>query len=93
MSSRILSVNAYTTLDLVSARLETHDDSLSLDGVLNVATEDECPDRVILGIELDTVGVDAVPAHADRIELTPDQAEAVAESLQDYADDVRSASH
>ncbi|WP_425433111.1 DUF6360 family protein, partial [Haloquadratum walsbyi] len=30
MSNRILSVNAYTTLDLVSARLETHDDSLSL---------------------------------------------------------------
>lgn len=92
MSNRILSVNAYTTLDLVAARIETHETGLSLDGVVDVTTEDAHPNRVVLGIELDTVGVDAVPPHADRVLLTPDQAESVAESLQDYADDARSSS-
>jgi len=89
MSNRITTVNAYTTLDLVAAQVETHETALSLDGVVDVATEDESPGRVVLSVELDTVGVDEITPHADRVRLTPEQAETLADDLNEYAEDAR----
>lgn len=87
MTNRILSVNAYTTLDLVDAAVETHETTAELDGVVDVTTEDDHPDRVTLAVELDAVGVDAVAAHVDRIRLTADQARALAAALDEHASD------
>lgn len=84
-----MTVNAYTTLALVAARIETHETALSLDGVVDVAVADDSPDRVVLSVELDTVGVDEMPSHADRVELTPEQAETLAGDLREYAADAR----
>jgi hypothetical protein len=92
MSNRITTVNAYTTLALVAARIETHETALSLDGVVDVAVADDPPDRVVLSVELDTVGVDEVTPHADRIDLTPEQAETLADDLREYAADARAES-
>ncbi|TKX85343.1 hypothetical protein EXE43_14160 [Halorubrum sp. SS5] len=89
MSNRITTVNAYTTLDLVAARIETHETVRELDGVVDVGIGDDAPDRVRLSVELDTVGVDAVTPHADRVELTPEQAETLADDLRRYAEDAR----
>ena len=92
MSNRITTVNAYTTLALVAARIETHETALSLDGVVDVAVADDPPDRVVLSVELDTVGVDEVTPHADRVDLTPEQAETLADDLWEYAADARAES-
>lgn len=92
MSNRITTVNAYTTLDLVAAEVETHETALSLNGVVDVAVADDDSDRVVLSVELDTVGVDAVTPHADRVRLTPEQAETLADDLNEYAEDARAAS-
>lgn len=92
MSNRITTVNAYTTLDFVVARIETHETVLSLDGVVDVAVADDSPDRVVLSVELDTVGVDEVTPHADRVRLTPEQAETLADDLLEYAADARAES-
>lgn len=92
MSNRITTVNAYTKLDLVAARIETHETARELDGVVDVGVGNDAPDRVRLSVELDTVGVDAVTPHADRVELTPEQAETLAEDLKAHAEEVRSGS-
>ena len=86
MTNRLLSVNAYTTLDLVAAEIETHDAVVDLDGVADVTVEDAHPNRVTLAVESDTVGVDAVGAHADRLRLTPEQARRLGAALNEHAD-------
>jgi len=88
VSNRLLSVNAYTTLDLVATEIETRDAAVDLDGVVDVTVEDGHPDRVTLAVESDTVGVDAVGAHADRLRLTPEQARTLGAALSEHADRV-----
>ena len=87
MSHRILSVTAYTTLDLVTAAVETAETSLDTDGVVNVSVTDTHPDRVTLGVELDLVETESLPTHADRVRLSPTQARSLAADLERYADE------
>jgi len=54
--------------------------------VLNVTASDERPDRVELQFELDGLDVERLPNHADRVDLTPEQARTVAAALTRYAD-------
>jgi hypothetical protein len=87
MSHRILSVTAYTTLDLVTAEVATAETSLVTDGVVDVSVADAHPNRVTLGVELDLVETEAIPAHADRVRLSPTQARSLAADLERYADE------
>ncbi|WP_256685906.1 DUF6360 family protein [Halococcus qingdaonensis] len=91
MSDRILKVNAYTTLDLLDGRAEGHGFEEHALAVLNVTADRNDPDAVKLQLELDNTDLDAVPAHADEIELTPEQARTVATALEDRAATVEGA--
>lgn len=88
MNERVTSVTAYTSLDFVDAAALGHEWSESTSGVVNVSspTESTPTDRVELQIELDVVGVDRLPTHADRVDLTPEQARTLAEALLERAD-------
>jgi|AntDeeMetageno50_2_1112565.scaffolds.fasta_scaffold00053_19 hypothetical protein len=86
MNERITSVTAYTTLDLVDGAALGHDWTENGSGVLNVTASDERPDRVELQFELDGLDVERLPNHADRVDLTPEQARTVAAALTRYAD-------
>ncbi|EMA48329.1 hypothetical protein C448_03601 [Halococcus morrhuae DSM 1307] len=88
MSDRILKVNAYTTLDLLDGRAEGHGFEEDALAVLNVTADRKNPDAVKLQLELDNTDLDAVPAHADEIELTPEQARTVAAALEERAETV-----
>ncbi|OYR57801.1 DUF6360 family protein [Halorubrum halodurans] len=85
MSDRLLRVNAYTTLDFVDARARGHDFEADAPGVVNVTAPREDPDRVDLQVELDDTGIDALPAHADEVALSPAQARTLAEALESAA--------
>ncbi|MFC4450677.1 DUF6360 family protein [Halorussus aquaticus] len=91
MADRVLKVNAYTTLDLVEARAEGHDFEESAYATLNVTAPRNDPDRVELQFELDNTSLDALPAHADRADLSPEQARALAADLEKYAERVEEA--
>ena len=88
MTERVSSVTAYTTLDFVDAEAIGHEWRDSTSGVVNVSspTEPTATDPVELQVELDIVGSDHLPTHADRVNLTPDQARTVAAELLDAAD-------
>ena len=92
MNERVTAVTAYTTLDFVDAEALGHEWSEAASGVVNVSSSPESTprDRVELQIELDVVGVDRLPTHADRIDLTPEQARTLAEDLIERADEVDS---
>lgn len=86
MNERITSVTAYTTLEFVDCAALGHDWTEEGSGVLNVSAPDEGPDRVELQFELDGLDVERLPSHADRIDLTPEQARTVAAALTRYAE-------
>jgi hypothetical protein len=86
MNERITSVTAYTTLDLVDGAAVGYDWTEEGSGVLNVTASDEESDRVELQFELDGLDIDRLPNHADRVDLTPEQARTVAAALTRYAD-------
>lgn len=88
MTNRLLRVNAYTTLDLVDARVRGHDFETTALGVVNVSTPRETPDYVDLQVELDDTDLESLPAHVDEITLSADQARALAEALESAADRV-----
>jgi len=88
MSDRILSVNAYTTLDLLEGEAETHEFSESAYAVVNATAPRKQPDHVKLELELDNAELEQLPAHADRVRLTPDQARELAADLEKYASKV-----
>ena len=86
MADRILRVNAYTTFDLLDGVVEGHGFEEEALTVLNVTTDSrEDPDHVELQVELDNTELDDVPAHADRVTLSPDQARELATELESYA--------
>ncbi|WP_435160154.1 DUF6360 family protein [Halorubrum sp. SY-15] len=91
MSDRLLRVNAYTTLDLVDARVRGHDFEATALGVVNVSTPRETPDHVDLQVELDDADVKSLPAHADEITLSADQARTLAGALESAANRVEGA--
>ncbi|WP_049970920.1 DUF6360 family protein [Haladaptatus cibarius] len=80
MADRVLSVNAYTTFDLIDAVAEGHGWTEEAVGVLNVKTPrgEDAPDEVLLQLELDNTGLEHLPAHADTVTLSPEQARELA---------------
>jgi len=90
MSDRILSVTAYTTLDLIEGEAEAHEFTESAYAVVNATAPRKQPDHVKLELELDNAELEVLPAHADRVRLTPDQARTLAADLEKYADKVES---
>lgn len=87
MADRIIKVNAYTTFDLLDGEAEGHGWTEESLAVLNVSTGDG---DVVLEMELDNTETENIPAHAERVRLTPDHARALAEELESYADRVES---
>jgi hypothetical protein len=85
MSDRLLAVNAYTTLDLIDGEAEGHDFTESAYAVVNATAPRKQPDHVKLELELDNTELDHLPAHADRVRLTPEQARELAADLEKYA--------
>ena len=85
MSDRLLRVNAYTTLDLIEGEAEAHDFTESAYAVLNATAPRKNPDHVTLEMELDNAELEQLPAHADRVRLTPEQARTVAADLEKHA--------
>jgi len=85
MSDRLLSVNAYTTLDLIDGEAEAHDFTESAYAVVNATAPRKKPDHVTLELELDNAELKHLPAHADRVRLTPEQARELASELERYA--------
>ncbi|MFC6719474.1 DUF6360 family protein [Natrialbaceae archaeon GCM10025810] len=91
MSSRLMTVNAYTTLDLVDAVVTGHEFESETYAVVNATADEEGPDRVRLQFELDTVAEERLPAHMTDLELTPAQARTLAAELEGHADRVEDA--
>ena len=88
MSDRLLSVNAYTTLDLLDGEAEAHEFTESAYAVVNATAPRKNPDHVKLELELDNAELEHLPAHADRVRLTPEQARTIAADLEKYASKV-----
>ncbi len=88
MSDRILSVNAYTTFDLLDGEAQAHDFTEEAYAVVNATAPRKQPDHVKLEMELDNSQLTHLPAHADRVRLTPEQARTLAAELEKYADRV-----
>ncbi|TQQ82223.1 DUF6360 family protein [Halonotius roseus] len=88
MSDRLLSVNAYTTLDLLEGEAEAHEFTESAYAVVNATAPRKNPDHVKLEMELDNAELEHLTAHADRVRLTPEQARTIAADLEKYADKV-----
>lgn len=91
MADRIMTVNAYTTLDLVDAAAEGHGFDEDAYATVNVTSPRVDPDHVEFAVELDNTELDALPAHADRLRLTADQARELAAALESEADAVAAA--
>ncbi|RLM53391.1 hypothetical protein DVK02_14245 [Halobellus sp. Atlit-31R] len=91
MPDRILTVNAYTTLDLVDATARGHDFEDAAVAVLNVTAPRENPDHVTLQLELDNAQLDSLPAHADEVTLSATEARTLADALASHAADVEAA--
>ncbi|WP_408960356.1 DUF6360 family protein [Natrinema sp. 74] len=85
MADRLMTVNAYTTLDLVDAVAKGHDFETESVAVVNATTEKTDPDCVRLQFELDNMTEEHLPAHMEELELTPEQARTIAADLEDHA--------
>jgi hypothetical protein len=92
MADRVLSVTAYTTFDLVDAIVEGHGWTEEAPAVLNVTTPrgEDAPDEVLLQLELDNTALDNLPAHAETVPLSAEQARELAGELERYADSIDS---
>ncbi|MFC6905238.1 DUF6360 family protein [Halalkalicoccus tibetensis] len=92
MPDRIMKVNAYTTFDLLDGEAKGHgwtDEALA---ILNVTAPREDPDHVSLELELDNTDLENLPAHADSVTLSAEQARTLAADLEKQADRVDAAS-
>jgi hypothetical protein len=85
MADRILSVNAYTTLDFVEGHAEGHGWEENAVAVCNATAPRHEPDHVKLQVELDNTDLERLPAHADEVRLTPEQARNLAAALESNA--------
>lgn len=91
MADRIMTVNAYTTLDLVEAEAEGHGFTEEAYATLNVTSPRNDPDAVTLQLELDNTELETLPAHADAVSLSPDEARTLAAELEEHARKVEDA--
>ncbi|PSP98672.1 hypothetical protein BRC89_07380 [Halobacteriales archaeon QS_4_70_19] len=91
MVDRLMTVNAYTTLDLVDAVAEGHGFEEEAFATLNVTSPRKNPDHVSLQLELDNTQLTELPAHAETLTLTPEQARTIADDLAKHAAEVEAA--
>jgi hypothetical protein len=82
-----MDVNAYTTLDFADGVVERPGGSEEAVAVVNATHPRDDPDYVELQVEMDATDID-LPAHADTVQLTPDQARELAADLEAAADSV-----
>jgi hypothetical protein len=85
MPDRIMTVNAYTTLDLLDGRAEGHGFEEEAFATLDVTSPRKEPDHVSLQLELDNTELEHLPAHADSVTLSAEQARTLAADLEEYA--------
>jgi len=86
-----MTVNAYTTFDLLDGEITGHGFDEEALAVLNVTSPKKNPDHVSLQLELDNTQLDSVKPHADKVTLTPAQAREMAAELEKHADKVETA--
>jgi len=91
MADRVLSVNAYTTFDLLDAVAEGHGWTDEAMAVLNVTTPRKNPDEVLVQLELDNGSLGELPAHAETVSLSADEARTLAAELERHAEKVEDA--
>ncbi len=91
MADRLISVTAYTTLDLVDAVAKSHEFTEETYGIVNATSPRKNPDVVQLQFELDNMTEKHLPAHMDEYKLTPEQARTLAADLEKHADKVEAA--
>ncbi|WP_254762314.1 DUF6360 family protein [Natrinema marinum] len=91
MSDRLMTVNAYTTLDYVEGKAIGEAFEWESVAVVNATADREAPDSVRLQLELDNLAEEYLPKHMQELELTPSQARALAADLEKHADRVESA--
>lgn len=91
MPDRLLRINAYTTFDMLDGEAKGHGFDEEALAVLNVTAPRKNPDHVRLELELDNSQLEHLPAHADRVTLSADQARTLAAELEKYAGRVEAA--
>ena len=91
MPDRLLKINAYTTFDMLDGEAQGHEFTEEAFAVLNVTAPRQNPDHVALELELDNTQLDHLPAHADRVTLSAEQARDLAAELERYAGKVEAA--
>lgn len=92
MADRIMTVNAYTTLDLLAGHAEGHGFEEEAMATLNVRTPREDPDRVTLQLELDNTELEQLSPHADSVTMTAEQARTLATELTECAERIEAGS-
>lgn len=92
MADRIMTVNAYTTLDLLEGEAEGHGFTEEAYAVVNVTSPKRKPDHVSLQLELDNTELGELKPHADTVRLSPDEARTLASDLEAHAEKVEAAS-
>jgi hypothetical protein len=85
MPDRIMTVNAYTTLDLLDGRAEGHGFEEEAFATLDVTSPRKEPNHVSLQLELDNTELEHLPAHADSVTLSAEQARTLAADLEEHA--------
>ena len=91
MVDRIMTVNAYTTFDLLDGEIEGHGFEEEALAVLNVTAPKKDPDHVSVQLELDNTQLESVKPHADTVTLTAEQAREMAAELETHAEKVEAA--
>jgi hypothetical protein len=91
MPDRLLKINAYTTFDMLDGEAQGHEFTEEAFAVVNVTAPRQNPDHVALELELDNTQLDHLPAHADRVTLSAEQARDLAAELERYAEKVEAA--
>ena len=91
MVDRIMTVNAYTTFDMLEATVEGHGFEEDAMAVLNVTAPRKNPDHVSVQLELDNTDVSEVTPHAETVTISAAQARELADELEEYADRVDAA--
>lgn len=92
MVDRIMTVNAYTTFDMLEGTVEGHGFEEEALAVLNVTAPRKNPDHVSVQLELDNTDLSEVTPHADTVTISAAQARELAGELEEYADRVEAAS-
>ncbi|MCU4751914.1 DUF6360 family protein [Halobacteria archaeon AArc-curdl1] len=88
MADRLMSVTAYTTLELADVLVKGHDFETEGYAVVDATADRKSPDHVKLQLEADNMTETHLPAHMEELRLTPEQARALAADLEEHADRV-----